>query len=260
MGFDVSDECVQYVNLTDRWDGFIVTLNDRVARGATAISPVAASPSTSAPAAPAWPRTTCCRCATRSAAPSSHSSSSPTPPSTPCASTPTRATPPSSMVVLTKIGYPPGVATGSCGRGFDLLDGDSVHPLDAELRHAHVVGRGSTRTSAARPGPTWTRPRPSASATSRGSPRGSRCSATHPIRSEFSTMIRYCARPAEPRSPRRVRPPGPAGDQPGSGLCDRHGNRSTPSTTRGSRAGSISIGCRRSTPRTAASERRVRGR
>ena len=33
LGFDVRDEVVQYVNLTDRWDGFIVSLNDRVGRG-----------------------------------------------------------------------------------------------------------------------------------------------------------------------------------------------------------------------------------
>jgi hypothetical protein len=33
LGFDVRDECVQSINLTDRWDGFIVSLNDRAARG-----------------------------------------------------------------------------------------------------------------------------------------------------------------------------------------------------------------------------------
>src|SRR5206468_5833561 len=33
LGFDVRDEVVQYVNLIDRWDGFLVILNDRVFRG-----------------------------------------------------------------------------------------------------------------------------------------------------------------------------------------------------------------------------------
>jgi len=33
MGFDVRDEVVQYHAAIDRWDGFIVTINDRVVRG-----------------------------------------------------------------------------------------------------------------------------------------------------------------------------------------------------------------------------------
>jgi hypothetical protein len=33
IGFDVRDQYVQYVNLFDRWDGFIVSINDRVTRG-----------------------------------------------------------------------------------------------------------------------------------------------------------------------------------------------------------------------------------
>ena len=34
LGYDVRDKYVQYVNLVDRWDGVITTLNDRVIRGA----------------------------------------------------------------------------------------------------------------------------------------------------------------------------------------------------------------------------------
>lgn len=33
LGFDVRDQYVQYVNLTDRWDGVVTTLDDRVTRG-----------------------------------------------------------------------------------------------------------------------------------------------------------------------------------------------------------------------------------
>jgi hypothetical protein len=34
LGYDVRDQVVQYVNLTDRWDGFITSINDRGTRGA----------------------------------------------------------------------------------------------------------------------------------------------------------------------------------------------------------------------------------
>jgi hypothetical protein len=128
MGFDVKDECVQYVNLTDRWDGFIVTLNDKAARGrdrnlagrritfhvgpgGTGVAEdyllsLRDTLSGAKFALKLKPNTTV---------------------DTVCVDTDEGYTA-ELMVVLTKIGYPPGRGDGILWAGFDLLDGDSFIP------------------------------------------------------------------------------------------------------------------------------------
>ncbi|HYM79808.1 MAG TPA: hypothetical protein VEY91_00180, partial [Candidatus Limnocylindria bacterium] len=129
MGFDVSDEVVQYIDSFDRWDGFIVSINDRQERTAdNNLTPrrltFQVGPTGNALAHDYLPflRDTLLGAKVAIALKPG------TVLDTVGTSLDTGYTA-ELAVVLTKLGYPPGRGDGSLFMGIDLLDGDSYTPF-----------------------------------------------------------------------------------------------------------------------------------
>jgi len=129
LGFDVRDQVVQYHSSFDRWDGFIVSINDRVATtGDHTLAPrrltFQVSPIGTALAQDYLPYLRDSLNGAQVALALKPGTTVDT-----LGTTPDEGYTAELAVDLTKLGYPPGLGDGSLFIGIDLLDGDSFTPF-----------------------------------------------------------------------------------------------------------------------------------